>query len=59
MFREVLPKFRESEIYHDIESAEVIFSKYDEIKYAIIQLMMRGMKPTELLKENTLNLVII
>lgn len=39
-------------VYHDIESAEVIFSKYDEIKYAIIQLMMRGMKPTELLNKD-------
>ncbi|MCB2296579.1 DUF3793 family protein [Clostridium tagluense] len=46
-------------VYHDIESAEVIFSKYDEIKHSIIQLMMRGMKPTELLKKNTLNLVTI
>ncbi|MBZ9634468.1 DUF3793 family protein [Clostridium sp. FP1] len=39
-------------VYHDIESAEVIFSKYDEIKHSIIQLMMRGMKPTELLNHH-------
>ena len=44
-------------VYHDIESAEVIFNLYDEIKNANIQLMMRGMKPTELLKKNTLNIV--
>jgi len=45
-------------VYHDIESAEIIFNKYDEIKHVFIQLMMRGMKPTELLKKNTLDLVI-
>ena len=36
-------------VYHDIEKAEIIFNRYDEIKYAIMGLMMTGMKPTELL----------
>ena len=36
-------------VYHDIEKAEIIFNKYDEIKYAIMGSMMKGMKPTELL----------
>ena len=44
-------------VYHDIKKAEIIFNKYDEIKYAIMVLMMRGMKPTELLEKNSLNLV--
>lgn len=44
-------------VYHDIESAEIIFTKYDEIKHAIVQSMMRGMKPTELLKKSALDLV--
>ena len=43
-------------VYHDIKKAEITFNKYDEIKYAIIQLMMRCMKPTELLKKNSLYL---
>lgn len=44
-------------VYHDIENAEIIFKKYDDIKHAIIQLMMKGMKPTELLNKRELNLV--
>lgn len=46
-------------VYHDIEGAEIIFNKYDEIKSAIIQLMMRGMKPTELLIKDKHNLITI
>jgi len=44
-------------VYHDIEKAEIIFNKYDEIKSTIMALMMKGMKPTELLNQSTLNLV--
>ena len=44
-------------VYHDIEKAEIIFNKYDEIKHAIMALMMKGMKPTELLiNEKTVNI---
>ncbi|MBU3092016.1 DUF3793 family protein [Clostridium sp. CF011] len=38
-------------VYHDIEKAEIIFNKYDEIKFTIMRLMMKGMKPTELLNK--------
>lgn len=38
-------------VYHDIEGAEIIFNKYNEIKATIIKLMLEGMKPTELLKQ--------
>jgi hypothetical protein len=44
-------------VYHDIEKAEIIFNKYDEIKATIMKLMMRGMKPTELLNIDILNFV--
>lgn len=37
-------------VYHDIEKAEIIFNKYDEIKDAIMRLMIKGIKPTELLR---------
>jgi len=43
-------------VYHDIKKAQIIFNKYDEIKYAIMKLMMKGMKPTELLNKDILNL---
>jgi len=43
-------------VYHDIEKAEIIFNKYDEIKYTIMKLMMKGMKPTELLNKDKLSL---
>lgn len=38
-------------VYHNIEKAEIIFNKYNEIKATIIKLMIKGMKPTELLKQ--------
>ncbi|MCB2290603.1 DUF3793 family protein [Clostridium sp. CS001] len=44
-------------IYHDIEKAEIIFNKYDEIKHDIMTLMVKGMKPTEVLNINTISLV--
>ena len=44
-------------VYHDIEKAEIIFNKYDEIKSTIMRLMMTGMKPTELLNKSALSLV--
>ena len=44
-------------VYHDIEKAEIIFNKYDEIKHDIMTLMMKGMKPTEVLNINALSLV--
>lgn len=44
-------------VYHDIEKAEIIFNKYDEIKHDIMTLMMKGMKPTEVLNIKALSLV--
>jgi hypothetical protein len=44
-------------VYHDIENAKGIFNKYDEIKYTIMKLMMKGIKPTELLNKIPLNLL--
>ncbi|MBU3113923.1 DUF3793 family protein [Clostridium lacusfryxellense] len=44
-------------VYHDMEKAQMIFNKYDEIKYSIMQLMIKGMKPSELLNKNKLDLV--
>ena len=44
-------------VYHDIEKAEIIFNKYDEIKHTIMRLMIKGMKPTELLRENNLDFI--
>ncbi|AWI05568.1 DUF3793 family protein [Clostridium drakei] len=37
-------------VYHDIKKAKAIFNKYDEIKYTIMKLMIKGIKPTELLR---------
>ena len=42
-------------VYHDIEKAKVIFDKYDEIKNTIMTLLIKGIKPTELLIGNTLS----
>lgn len=44
-------------VYHDIEKAKVIFDKYDEIRNTIITLLIKGIKPTELLIGNALSLV--
>jgi len=38
-------------VYHNAEKAQIVFNKYNEIKSTIIKSMMKGMKPTELLKE--------
>ncbi len=35
-------------VYDDVESAQNIFSKYDKIKYNIINLMLQGIRPTEI-----------
>ncbi|KZL90569.1 hypothetical protein CLMAG_43410 [Clostridium magnum DSM 2767] len=37
-------------VYHDIEEAKNIFKKYDDIKNNIISLIIKGIKPTEILK---------
>lgn len=37
-------------VYHDIEEAKSIFKKYDDIKQNIISLIIKGIKPTEILK---------
>lgn len=37
-------------VYHDIEEAKNIFKKYDDIKHNIINLIMKGVKPTDILK---------
>jgi hypothetical protein len=44
-------------VYHDLEKAKITFNKYDEIKHTIMRLMIKGIKPTEQLKKNTLSLV--
>lgn len=36
-------------VYHDVESAKVIFNKYDKIKYNIMRMIIKGSKPTDLL----------
>lgn len=42
-------------VYHDIDKAKVIFDKYDEIKNTIMTLLIKGIKPTELLIRNILS----
>lgn len=36
-------------VYHDVEKAKVIFNNYDSIKESIIELILKGYKPTELM----------
>lgn len=36
-------------VYHDVEKAKVIFNNYDSIKESIIELILNGYKPTELM----------
>ncbi|PJI10048.1 MULTISPECIES: DUF3793 family protein [Clostridium] len=36
-------------VYHNVEKAKVIFNNYDSIKESIIELILKGYKPTELM----------
>lgn len=39
-------------VYNDIEKAKNIFDKYDKVKYNIMNLIIKGINPTEILQSN-------
>lgn len=39
-------------VYNDIEKAKNIFDKYDKVKYNIMNLIIKGINPTEILGSN-------
>jgi hypothetical protein len=36
-------------VYHNVEEAKYIFDKYDEIKYSVINMILEGLKPIEII----------
>lgn len=42
-------------VYHDIEVAKKIFTKYDQIKYSIIKMIIDGVKPRKVLDNISFN----